>query len=1409
MATTPQSPPEGSKLRHRLAGLRRRLRLVTTFRGASWFLTLVLTTAVLTGLLDWRLHLPGLVRAFALVGLLAGAGVIAYRHLVRPLGARSDDLALALRVEESYPSLNDSLASTVQFLDAGPGAGGASPSLQREAVRRALRKVEGCDFNRVVDTRGLRTAGVSALASCAAALALAFLFPGLAATALVRLADPFGTRDWPRQTRLELDEPATRVGRGQAYQVGGRLFGVVPPEAVVELSFDSFPPAHKTLRVSRADDGSGRFKLHLRPEEVQRPFRFRVQANDAISPEFAVDVLPPPTLVKLGGKPSPQVRLHYPAYTDLRSPEDLAPGMGDIQAVTGTEVTFRAAADRPLRRAWIEYLPEAREAPASLSLAPLGARDGVGAVSTLALAASASAPVPARLDGEGHLITVRFRPHLRGRYAIHLEDETGLHNSREYALRLDPDPAPTVRLVRPSAAKDVLRVLPTAELPLEVVAEDPRYAVRSVFLEYRLAGEEGSRTITLYDHRVGLARDLAPLAGPAVLGAPVPRLRPGRLEFVRTLPLKALKRPDGSDLEEGDVVTLRACADDFDDVTVAKQPGRSDPVEIYIVGRRGLELELNKEQAAVQQELVRMREMQREALAKVAEAEARLKKGEPLVPEREAREVERRAQEKSREAGRLEERAAKASGEEKQRLLAEARELRAEADKLHDRARELDRQATQLTEAEQLQQQLRARVGDDREGLRAQVDRVLRALKQNGMEHSASRQNMEAVARELGRLARNELEQIGPGLTNARKLAELLDERARAERRAELEQKAKDAEREARAAERAAGKSDEDAARAERRAAETPDAKARKRYEEEAARLRKRAEELRGQAREQRGQADRHRRDAEQTAEPEQAREALAQARKQQEEVDKTLASLLQPLEAYSSTREIKSDAVRLLQEQKALQERLDELAKKDLTGKSVEDLAKEEKARLEDLRDSQRRLRERADQLVNKMKAVAEDRKERDPETAEDLRGAASRAEAGDLSGKMKEAAEKIRTNELNAARKRQEEAVAELEKVVKDLEGRREAELDRLVQKLRKAEEELARLEQEQDQLRKKVEEAGKIADPKRREDELKRLARRQQELQKKTEDALRRLSRAQSERARQALGRAFEEMEEAARELSRGERDQERQDEALERIQEARRELARARRQAEEELGREQLGRVADLLRRLKDRQQALGAEVDRIQNEVRRGGAWARPLLASLRNLGEGQKGLSAETAEVATKELAPTPVFARLVKKAAESMGRAGDRLGTMVVGKRPEPKALPDEELATHQAEALRRLEQLLEAIKDAQQGPRPLAEGAGGRRQGDGEGADGDAGRGADEDGLPPLAQLRLLRLMQKDLNDRTDAFKKKHPDPAKLGAREKAELGGLQKEQKEIADLLEELLRPAEDRGEPEDDK
>src|SRR5262249_15237674 len=147
----------------------------------------------------------------------------------------------------------------------------------------------------------------------------------------------------------------------------------------------------------------------------------------------------------------PQVRLYYPPYTGL-SPQSLPDGTGNIDAVAGTVISLHAAADRSLSSAWVEYLPQQREAPLAAFLAPLGTSHPAGVLATSALSAAVWDRVPAHLENDRRTFSLRFRPFLPGAYALYFVDETGLPGHRLYELHLRRDPAPTVQLERPSAS---------------------------------------------------------------------------------------------------------------------------------------------------------------------------------------------------------------------------------------------------------------------------------------------------------------------------------------------------------------------------------------------------------------------------------------------------------------------------------------------------------------------------------------------------------------------------------------------------------------------------------------------------------------------------------------------------------------------------------------------------------------------------------------------------------------------------------------------------------------------------------------------------------------------------------------------------------------------------------------------
>jgi hypothetical protein len=1348
MPSTPAVPPpapQGGALRQRLASLRQRMRRIAILRGVSWLLGSTALLAVAACYLDSAVALPSLARAAILVAWLVNSGILVWHFLVRPLSQRCDDLSLALRIEERFPALNDGLASTVQFLDA-PAADGDSASLRREAVKRVLGRVEGYDFNRVVDRRGLRSSiGLAIVASVGALVLLAF-FPGAAFSALGRLVNPFNNRDLPPQTELTLETPRDRIGRNEAFEIRGRVRGVVPPKAFVSVRVDGFPSTEFSTDVTADGDKTGELALRLEPGKVQRTFHFQVRANDAVSKEYEVKVLPPPVLKA----PSPQLQLFYPRYTGLPSPQIQTPGVGNIDATAGTSLVLRATADRKLGAAWVEYQPEPKGLLPASGLGMLGAANLPNLLSLSAAGNAVWGRTNAVMDEDGASFTIRFAPHVSGVYMLHFEDETGLANNRLYDLRLHEDPQPTVQLERPSKTRDVLTVLPAAELPLQLSADDPLFGLRAVFLEYRTQPDQPPQRLLLHDPETVVGEILAPLMGPAVRAVALP-VRPTHLEFRRTLTVASLRRPDGSSLREGDVVLLQACADDWDDLDPFREPGRSHVVEIRIIDRNEFDLTLNQEQADVQQKLLRLREKERQALAQAEEAEHRLKRVENLQPK---------------------------EGDQSE----DANKRRSEVDKLQ---KEID---DELHQAQQLQKEIQEGVGNKQEGVRSQASRILEALRANGMQSSPVQDRMKRVEDELERVADNELQQIDPRLTAAIKEAELLDPKNKAQRQALKEEQARELERQAREADQDAQTRTGAADRTEQRAEDSPNAAEKARLRDEAAQARKEADELRKKATALRKEAARERDDANTETPAAAPRQAVAQAHEMQDEVEKTLSDLLTRMEPWSSSREVKGEAGRLLQDQNKVEAQTEELAKK-LLGKQPNELTDEQRAKLDELIDSQKRLSERTNQLLNKMKRMAEERKDKDPDGARELKDAADRAIDDNLDGHMQSAQTELIKNRISEAATDQKAAAAELQKMVKNFEERREDDLDRLAKKLAEKQKDLEKLAQEQDELAKKIKEAEKNNDGA----ELAKLGKEEKALAQKTKEVAEQLTRLGAERAGRAAEEAAAAMAQEAESLERGKKPED-EDAVLERLQDAKSETEQAKEDAQDELGREKQARIAEEVQRLKERQEGLNQEASRLRDELAKKGEPLRKLQASVIALSGAQKGLGEETEALGKKELSSAPVFLRLMTRASESMGDAATKLDE---GRKADPAAVGNDAIRA-QAEATHRLDLVVAALKsDDPALPQP-----GGQQGGQPGGPAGDPA--TQPDSVPPLAQLKVLRALQKEVNDRTAGFQKDHPDPSKFGDKEKTELQDIRKEQQDVIDLLEDFRHPPEAGGE-----
>ena len=174
-------------------------------------------------------------------------------------------------------------------------------------------------------------------------------------------------------------------------------------------------------------------------------------------------------------------------------------------------------------------------------------------------------------------------------------------------------------------------------------------------------------------------------------------------------------------------------------------------------------------------------------------------------------------------------------------------------------------------------------------------------------------------------------------------------------------------------------------------------------------------------------------------------------------------------------------------------------------------------------------------------------------------------------------------------------------------------------------------------------------------------------------------------------------------------------------------------------------------------------------------------------AGVKGLGQVQSGLKEETAEL-IENLEGAPVFALTLRRASKSMEdsrqaarRDQDRQDRPSKPPRPPPI---DSSSSSNRSRPMRRPVKVAVAAVEAV--------------------AAAVAANGGNGDGIPATAQLKMLKSLQQEINERTEALDELQRRNQKLTPEQTAELKRLGEEQGTLADLVRDMTRPKRDDGE-----
>lgn len=523
---------------------------------------------------------------------------------------------------------------------------------------------------------------------------------------------------------------------------------------------------------------------------------------------------------------------------------------------------------------------------------------------------------------------------------------------------------------------------------------------------------------------------------------------------------------------------------------------------------------------------------------------------------------------------------------------------------------------------------------------------------------------------------------------------------------------------------------------------------------------------------------------------------SLAEAEEQQSAAQGKLRELVQDLTEWRDQRYAARQVEEIIAAQEQTAKETGELSQRTL-GKGMESLTPQDEADLARTAERQRQHAERFEQLQQQLKETLS--KRADPEQGEtqsaegasELEDFLEQAEKLGTLPLMKGASRDINSNQLGEAGKSQQESLEQLQQLADILRDRPEQNTDKLVEQLRDAQQQLKDLRDRQAKLRDQTGKLESLTDPQERDQQFDKASREQSKLQEQAERLERRLNRMQAEDSGKMLGDAADRMRQAEKSLKNevAPNAQEQQEQAEESLESAQKRLDMAQREMEQRQAREKIATVRDVWKGLLTVQKEVQEQTEKLNSSYEEKKQWNRVQLKALSELATKQNQL-AEAAGKTSELVAAAKILSLSLKRSIQSMEGARDLLADRQTGKLTQ-----DAQVAAHD-----RLKQILDAFEQQQQKEQDQAN----QPPPGGEGGEQPEQQG-EQPAVPPLAELKILRGLQQELNDRTDALSQelaKAPDNA---ATLNDELNQLGQEQEELLQLLTETLEQLQQQSSP----
>lgn len=523
-----------------------------------------------------------------------------------------------------------------------------------------------------------------------------------------------------------------------------------------------------------------------------------------------------------------------------------------------------------------------------------------------------------------------------------------------------------------------------------------------------------------------------------------------------------------------------------------------------------------------------------------------------------------------------------------------------------------------------------------------------------------------------------------------------------------------------------------------------------------------------------------------------QIHDSLSKATGGQEQVISKLEALLGDLTQWDNYRRFAREVGRIRREQEELQSQTEIQRAKMLSGTADEEET-QQRADMRRLALKQMELARRFDRVQSRMDQMQSELSETDPLAAATLGDALDAARRNAVSSQMREGGQRVEKGQAGQAADLQEQAISGLKEVQDVLSNRRESELGRLTEKLREAQADVADLQTQQSALKRKLQtlQKNQPADPEEQRRQLMRLAQEQKKIARQAEAMGRRLERLRAEKASNTMQQAAAAMQQGAQAGQQGDSQTalEQAQQGEQRLQEAEQQLQQEVQKKQQDLLNEQLVRLEQTITGFIKRQTNVNQRTREFEElRLAQDGHYKRSQLVSVGNLAAEQR-LMTEDSALLSEKLEQAETFTFALQAATREMARSASGLERRETG----------EDTQQAQANAVVRLSQLKEALKpDFKDGPQ--------QPQQPQQGGQGGGNQQPPPDGIQRLAELKLVKLLQEEVNRRTLALQEKRQTSGDLTDAQADELLDLSAQQGKLAEMILNLVQQVTEN--PEDD-